>query len=222
MRIMLASWLLEVSQGESLTKVNAGNRLLSYFHTIEKADQLPKYVITGRNKPAIIKRNYEIWKNVKGFPGYQISCFGRVKSLKRNINIIIRSRLLSNGYVRIGIQRKGKQLTLLVHLLVLTHFGPPKPSIKHQCNHKDTDKTNNWWTNLEWMTSKENTNHAIDKGKRGGGEMHPLAIINNKKVKRIRKLYSIKKYKIREIAKKLNINENIISKVVHNKTWRNV
>ena len=66
MRICLASWLLEVSQGESLTKVNAKNRLLSYFHTIEKADQLPKYVITGRNKPAIVKRNYKTWKDIKG------------------------------------------------------------------------------------------------------------------------------------------------------------
>ena len=50
MRIYLATWLLEISQGESLTRVGANSRLLSYFHTKDKESEFPEYCKTGRNK----------------------------------------------------------------------------------------------------------------------------------------------------------------------------
>jgi len=50
MKIYLATWLLEPAQGEALTKKKARERLISYFHTVAKADQFKKYVIKGINK----------------------------------------------------------------------------------------------------------------------------------------------------------------------------
>ena len=50
MKLFLATWLLEPQQGRSLTKKKAKNRLISYWHTLAKADQLKKYVIKGINK----------------------------------------------------------------------------------------------------------------------------------------------------------------------------
>lgn len=50
MRIFLATWLLEPQQGRVLTKKKAKERLVSYFHTREKADQFRKYVRKGLNK----------------------------------------------------------------------------------------------------------------------------------------------------------------------------
>lgn len=41
---------LEPAQGRSLTKIKAIRRLVSYFHTKEKADEFSKYVRTGRNE----------------------------------------------------------------------------------------------------------------------------------------------------------------------------
>ena len=49
MKIYLATWMLEISQGRSLTKKRAVNRLLSYFHTKEKTDdEFQTYIKTGR------------------------------------------------------------------------------------------------------------------------------------------------------------------------------
>jgi len=49
MKIYLATWLLEKSQGESLTKVNALIRLISYFHTKEKTnEEVHFYIKTGK------------------------------------------------------------------------------------------------------------------------------------------------------------------------------
>jgi hypothetical protein len=45
MKIYLATWMLEKSQGQTLTKLGKRERLLSYFHII--SDQFKKYIKTG-------------------------------------------------------------------------------------------------------------------------------------------------------------------------------
>jgi len=50
MKIYLATWLLEPQQGEVLTKINKRERLLSYYHIIQKMNEFLFYVKTGRNK----------------------------------------------------------------------------------------------------------------------------------------------------------------------------
>lgn len=47
MKVYLATWLFEVSQGQALTKKKKKERLLSYFHTKEKAELLPHYIKKG-------------------------------------------------------------------------------------------------------------------------------------------------------------------------------
>ena len=49
MKIYLASWLYEPSQGEALTESKYWNRLLSYFHTRDRESELRSYVRTGKN-----------------------------------------------------------------------------------------------------------------------------------------------------------------------------
>lgn len=49
MKIYLATWLLEPSHGQALTKMNKKERLLSYFHVLQKKDDFVRYVKTGRN-----------------------------------------------------------------------------------------------------------------------------------------------------------------------------
>ena len=50
MKICVATWLHEPSQGEALTKVGHRHRLLSYWHTRDREDQLDEYARTGRNE----------------------------------------------------------------------------------------------------------------------------------------------------------------------------
>lgn len=48
MKIFLATWIIEKSQGVSLTKKGAKKRLISYFHTKDKEKEFIPYVITGK------------------------------------------------------------------------------------------------------------------------------------------------------------------------------
>jgi len=104
----------------------------------------------------------EIWKDIKGFEGYyQISNHGRIKSFKRAKNGRVLSVKNGNGwYLTTNLFANGKRVTARIHRLVAEHFIP-NPEGKPHINHKDGNKQNNRVNNLEWVTPKENSLHAV-------------------------------------------------------------
>lgn len=105
----------------------------------------------------------EVWKPIPNFEGlYDVSNFGRVKSLPRN-GTISKSRILKplkkkSGYLDIVLQKNGKRTYKHIHQIVALTFIP-NPLDKPQVNHKDGNKYNNHVNNLEWNTASENLNH---------------------------------------------------------------
>ncbi|RJP48805.1 MAG: hypothetical protein C4586_08635 [Anaerolineaceae bacterium] len=108
----------------------------------------------------------EIWKDIPEFEGvYQISNHGRLKKLKceRRPHSYPRIVSVKNGngwYLTIILQFEGKKKTARIHRLVAEAFIP-NPENKLEVNHKDTNKQNNHWSNLEWVSRKENHAHAV-------------------------------------------------------------
>lgn len=113
----------------------------------------------------------EEWRDIKDYQGlYQISNFGRVKSLEKTDRLGRRysEKLLSicdngNGYKVVNLKVNGKQKTCTVHRLVATAFIP-NPFRLDEINHKDGDKSNNKVENLEWCNRSENVKHAVNTG----------------------------------------------------------
>ena len=105
----------------------------------------------------------EIWKDIEGFPGYQVSNQGRVRNVKKNF--ICKLTLdKSTGYMRVNLLgTDDKRHVLGVHTLVAKTFIP-NPENKRIPNHLDTNKTNNNVSNLMWATDSENMKHAFNNG----------------------------------------------------------
>jgi hypothetical protein len=65
-----------------------------------------------------------------------------------------------DGYRNVRLHRDGKERTLYVHRLVAQAFIP-NPDNLPEVNHKDEDTTNNRVDNLEWCSSKYNSNYGV-------------------------------------------------------------
>ena len=118
----------------------------------------------------------EIWKDIAGYEGlYQISNFGRVKSLPRELKrfadrkCLTKERILkahpnSKGYLRVPLKKDGIEEKRFLHRLVAEAFIP-NPNNKSEVNHIDNIPINNAVENLEWTTHKENMEWASGCGR---------------------------------------------------------
>lgn len=108
----------------------------------------------------------EIWKDVVGYEGlYKVSNKGNVYSVER----IVRGRKCggrklrpgpqTNGYLQVDLSKDGIRKSKLIHRLVAEVFIPNQNNYL-EINHKDENKTNNYVENLEWCTSKYNSNYG--------------------------------------------------------------
>ena len=133
----------------------------------------------------------EIFKTIEGYEGmYEISNYGRVKSLKNNKEYILKPSLDLNGYVIVSLSNEGIKKTKTIHQLVAIAFLNHIPDgMKLIVNHKDFNRQNNHVDNLEIITQRENANlkHLLSSSQYTGVSWHKrdkkwqsIILINNK------------------------------------------
>lgn len=72
----------------------------------------------------------------------------------------------ASGYHMVHLHRGEEKAQAMVHRLVAEAFLPrPRPDQKF-VNHKDSHRTNNWSSNLEWCNQSENVLHGWRVGQR--------------------------------------------------------
>ena len=96
------------------------------------------------------------FKTIPGTENYAISKSGIV--VNKLTGRTLSPFMTSNGYVCVHLKMSGKQNALLHRLVALTYI--PNPDGKLQVNHIDGNKMNNSVCNLEWVTPRENCEHA--------------------------------------------------------------
>lgn len=96
-------------------------------------------------------------RNIKGYEKeYLISPTGRVFSLKTDK--FLTPHLTYLKYKRIWLYKNGVGNRYYIHRLVAIAYIP-NPDSKPEVNHKNKERSDNYYENLEWCTRKENINH---------------------------------------------------------------
>lgn len=163
---------------EELDELEAGyvNAELNNLHCLNQMtggsgyDDLEIYRTSNEQREANYKlaasTDEEVFVDLPG-TNYQISSWGRVKNKETgHINVhYVHNRV---GYMRAELfDGKGVKKRYFLQRLVASAFVPNRhPETKIQVNHKDGDRTNNRFDNLEWVSKSENMIHAYHVSKR--------------------------------------------------------
>jgi len=174
----------------------------------------------------------EIWKSIPGFPNYEISNQGRVKSIGRTVvrgsqkcflpECIRKLKTEKLGYITVGLSYSPKKYKFLkIHRLLAQAFIP-NPENKPFVNHKNGVKSDNRLENLEWVTGSENSAHALANKlfipKKGMS--HYTTSLTNKDIIKIRSLKG--KMSHGEISKMYPITRESVRNIINRKTWKHI
>ncbi len=119
----------------------------------------------------------EVWKEIPGFDGFDVSSEGRVRSfwktslvmvgrtcsrprIKVETPKVLNQSVSGESYARVSLHGKNHR----VHVLVLTAFAGPRPAGREAC-HSDGNPLNNRSDNLYWGTPHQNALNKTDHGK---------------------------------------------------------
>lgn len=116
--------------------------------------------------------------------------------------------------------RGGKAIAPRIHQLVARAFIK-NPENKPEINHIDGVKTNNFVTNLEWVTAQENIDHAWRTGlaKAISAYDNPAARFSREEVAYIRNL-DMSNMSYRELARKYGVSHSSISDIINYRSYR--
>lgn len=179
------------------------------------------------------------WRPIEGFPGYEISNLGVARSLPKELVMVPHNResytytvkgymlgLFTNkfGYVRCNLayftDGKRNPITIDVHRLVAKAFVP-NPENKPHVNHINGIKSDNRAENLEWVTRRENIDHAMANGLLPKGSDHVRAKLKEEDIPVIRELIKsgLKNF---TIGKMYGVDHQTISKIRLGINWKHI
>ena len=116
----------------------------------------------------------EQWRPIPGYPAYEVSDLGSVRSIdrvvpgsfsgrRRRTGVAIKP-VIGFGYARAKVYQDGRARIVGVHRLVLLAFGGPPPEGDYEARHVNGDPLDNRASNLRWGTPTDN---AADRDRHG-------------------------------------------------------
>lgn len=169
-------------------------------------DKLPGYKNEIKQFRPEIDEETEIWR--KFDVDYDVSNQGRIRRGSR----ILSGSLHKDGYISVTIHGKQYPLHRLIALKWCNGF-----SNKKEINHKDGNKQNNFANNLEWVTRRENQQHAVNTGLQPKSTSTYKGKFTPEQRLEIKGEWDNGKYSRRELAKKYGVSHTCINDIINDK-----
>ena len=194
------------------TYINNDKELLHHYNMRVQRHEDKKLAHQAKREERIcVSLEGELWNDVMGFPGYQISNFGRVRrwdSSLLNYRTVNAFNNKNNNRVYVMMYREEeKKKNLQVARLVGFSFVEGYSEERNTINHKDGDVTNNRADNLEWVSQRDNNIHSYK-------ELNRQPSISYSKHGKFKKIILNDKYEFKTIvalAKFLNLSPSGLS-----------
>lgn len=178
-----------------------------------------------------MNRLEEQWRPLPSDDKYLVSTWGNVliknykchkgegRTVPAAIRLIEGTGTTWDGYQSTMIRGKCK----LIHQLVGETFIP-NPIGYRQINHKDGDKANNYFENLEWSSQSYNCIHSYTIGtnpvEKKRGVLNGRAKLDDLQVRVIKTLYP--KISQVKLGRYFNVSQGMISAIVRGANWTHV
>lgn len=161
-------------------------------------------------------------KELKEFENYYVTENGEVYSYKGVKPRKMKLKTRADGYIEVTLRKNKKPVSIMVHRLVaMTYLDnvENKPCV----NHKDGVKSNNHFSNLEWCTYKENTEHAFETGLITRiGEGSDFCTTTENQVRLCCELLQNTSLYVTEIAERVGVGKDVVSKIKRKESWTHV
>lgn len=153
-------------------------------------------------------------RSIKGYEErYSVTIDGKIYS--HLSNRFMKQHKDKDGYSRVGLTNSLQiQTTEQVHRLVAIAFVKGDSSLT--VNHKDGDKSNNHYRNLEWVTIRENVQHSVEKGLRNNQHLYTEDLAH-----RVIK-YIMDGWTKKEVAEALGMEKNSVHNIMHSPQYKYV
>ena len=159
----------------------------------------------------------EEWRVVSDYPNYEVSSLGRVrrsiycKSCSGSVPGKVLKRIVhrKTKYNYVCLSKNRICSFIPIHQLVLTTFVGPCPD-KYDPNHKNTNKSDNALTNLEWIPILHNRAHK--------GENNGASVYTQKQAIHARWLCRLN-FSCREIAKIVGCSSHLVARIRYKFKW---
>lgn len=182
------------------------------------------------------------WRNIIGFDNYQVSESGDVKSIDhfseyecngKMIKRLQKGKTLAKGihgtgYIVYVLMSNENKKTLRAHRIVAKAFIKNENSLKNVVNHKDGNKHNNHYSNLEWVTMQENNIHAYETNLKQGKNI-ALSVLSKtnltiEDIRFIRSNYKAydPKFGAKPMAEKFKTTKSTISEIANYKRYSSI
>jgi len=156
-----------------------------------------------------------IIRHIPGYEGlYSATSDGRIirHARKRVKQGFVKLRT-NTVYMRVPLWKDGLQKWESVHRLVALAFIP-NPLNKPQVNHKNSNKHDNKVENLEWVTWRENWQHARDNGAYSG------KMLSETEQKELYQLYAAGNVTRTELVKQFGVSLSSVGR--HINKWKEI
>lgn len=140
----------------------------------------------------------------KEYNGYTVYSDGRIKS-NRSRKVFLKPYDCGKGYASVKINEK----TMYLHKVITECFLGKRPN-RYTVNHKDGNKLNNNLSNLEYISFKDNYQHALINGLK----RNILSVISNDEISDLIECYYNSNYSQKEIAESIGFDKIIFKKLL--------